>query len=69
MKFHAPAKVNLYLRVLGKRKDGYHEIDSVMLPVDLYDEIVALRPEWHADEDAEGFAKVVMTGGSSSGGN
>lgn len=30
--------------------------------VGLYDEIVALRPDWHADNDAEGAIKVVMTG-------
>jgi type I restriction enzyme R subunit len=31
--------------------------------IDLYDEIVALRPDWHADEDERGFVKVVMTDG------
>ncbi len=30
--------------------------------VALYNEIVALRPEWHSDDDAEGVIKVVMTG-------
>ncbi len=35
----APAKINLYLRVLGKRADGYHEIESMMQAIDLYDEI------------------------------
>jgi len=39
MKILAPAKVNLYLRVVGKRRDGYHLIDSLMVPVNLYDEI------------------------------
>ncbi len=39
MKVLAPAKVNLFLRVLGKRPDGYHEIFSLMQPVSLYDEI------------------------------
>ncbi|MFC1655148.1 4-(cytidine 5'-diphospho)-2-C-methyl-D-erythritol kinase, partial [Myxococcota bacterium] len=33
----APAKVNLILRVLSKRPDGYHEIDSLMAPVALFD--------------------------------
>jgi 4-diphosphocytidyl-2-C-methyl-D-erythritol kinase len=33
----APAKLNLFLEVLGKRPDGYHEIESVMVAVDLYD--------------------------------
>ena len=33
----APAKVNLTLRVLGKRPDGYHELDGIMQKLDLYD--------------------------------
>ncbi|MBF0171099.1 MAG: 4-(cytidine 5'-diphospho)-2-C-methyl-D-erythritol kinase [Nitrospinae bacterium] len=32
-----PAKVNLTLRVVGKRADGYHELDSVMVPLSLAD--------------------------------
>ncbi len=35
----APAKINLYLSVIGKRKDGYHNIESLMQTIDLYDEI------------------------------
>jgi len=35
----APAKVNLSLRVLSKRDDGFHELDTVMAPLDLYDEL------------------------------
>ncbi len=33
----APAKLNLFLRVLGKRPDGYHELETLMLSVGLYD--------------------------------
>src|SRR6266571_3826100 len=33
----APAKVNLYLEVLAKRPDGYHEIATLMVAVSLYD--------------------------------
>jgi 4-diphosphocytidyl-2-C-methyl-D-erythritol kinase len=33
----APAKLNLFLEVLGQRSDGYHEIESLMVAVDLYD--------------------------------
>jgi 4-diphosphocytidyl-2-C-methyl-D-erythritol kinase len=35
----SPAKVNLTLEVLGKRPDGYHDIRSLMQPVDLFDEV------------------------------
>ena len=35
----APAKVNWFLEVLGKRQDGYHEIETVMQAIDLFDEI------------------------------
>jgi 4-diphosphocytidyl-2-C-methyl-D-erythritol kinase len=36
----APAKVNLYLEVLGKRPDGYHDIDTLMAAVSLFDTLV-----------------------------
>ena len=39
MKIRAPAKINLTLRVLGKRADGYHLLDTIMAPVSLYDDI------------------------------
>jgi len=37
--FLAPAKLNISLRVFGKRPDGFHHIRSVMVPVSLYDEV------------------------------
>jgi 4-diphosphocytidyl-2-C-methyl-D-erythritol kinase len=39
MKFLSPAKVNLHLEVLGKRPDGYHEIQTLMHRVGLFDEV------------------------------
>ncbi len=33
----APAKINLFLEVLGKRPDGYHEVETLMVTVDLHD--------------------------------
>jgi 4-diphosphocytidyl-2-C-methyl-D-erythritol kinase len=35
----ACAKINLFLRVTGRRDDGYHELDSLFIPVSLADEI------------------------------
>ena len=35
----APAKINLYLHVLGRRPDGYHDIDSLIVFADVFDEI------------------------------
>ena len=34
---HAPAKLNLYFEVLGRRDDGYHEIETLMCPINWYD--------------------------------
>jgi 4-diphosphocytidyl-2-C-methyl-D-erythritol kinase len=37
LRVRTPAKVNLFLEVLGKRSDGYHEIATLMVAVSLYD--------------------------------
>ena len=37
MEFKAYAKLNWDLRVLGKRPDGFHELDTVMVNISLYD--------------------------------
>ena len=34
------AKINICLNVVGKRKDGYHELDMIMLPLKLHDSIL-----------------------------
>ena len=38
-RFSAPAKLNLFLKVINKRKDGYHNIQSVFQLIDLQDDI------------------------------
>ena len=35
----APAKINLFLEILNKRSDGYHNVDMVMQAVNFYDEL------------------------------
>ncbi len=34
------AKINLCLNITGKRKDGYHELDMIMVPISLHDSLV-----------------------------
>lgn len=43
----APAKVNLVLEILGRRDDGYHEIDTVLQELEIADVVeVAPAAEW-----------------------
>ncbi len=35
----SPCKVNLILNILGKRPDGFHELETVMQPVNVFDEL------------------------------
>ena len=39
MKIFSPAKINLFLQVLGKRPDGYHDLMSLMCCIGLYDTV------------------------------
>jgi 4-diphosphocytidyl-2-C-methyl-D-erythritol kinase len=39
MQVLAPAKINLSLRILGHRSDEFHEIETLIAPISLYDEI------------------------------
>ena len=34
-----PAKINLFLKVVGKRADGFHELESLFAFTDLFDEL------------------------------
>ena len=38
-RLQAPAKINLILRVVGRRADGYHELDTLLAPISLCDQI------------------------------
>ncbi len=40
IKLLAPAKINFSLYVGKKREDGYHPISSIMVPIELHDEII-----------------------------
>jgi len=39
LRCHAPGKLNLGLRVVGKRADGYHELVSLFVPLDFGDDV------------------------------
>jgi 4-diphosphocytidyl-2-C-methyl-D-erythritol kinase len=43
MQVSAPAKINLSLRILGKRDDGFHEIETCIAPISLADIITIER--------------------------
>ena len=44
----APAKLNLFLEVLGKRPDGYHDIETLMVAVDLHDTLTFIEGDDNA---------------------
>jgi 4-diphosphocytidyl-2-C-methyl-D-erythritol kinase len=39
LEIKSPCKVNLLLNILGRRPDGFHELETVMQPVNVYDEL------------------------------
>jgi 4-diphosphocytidyl-2-C-methyl-D-erythritol kinase len=39
MTLHAYAKINIGLHILGKRSDGYHDLETIFREIDLFDEI------------------------------
>ena len=45
MLLRAFAKINLELRILGRRSDGYHEVQTILQTIDWYDEIHVSRAE------------------------
>jgi 4-diphosphocytidyl-2-C-methyl-D-erythritol kinase len=46
LRIEAPAKVNLFLEVTGRRADGYHLLDTVFAKIDLSDELtLRLKPQ------------------------
>jgi 4-diphosphocytidyl-2-C-methyl-D-erythritol kinase len=54
---HAPAKLNLCLAVIARRPDGFHEIESLMVPVTLHDTLHVTA------EESPGIRLTVRHGG------
>jgi len=55
VEFLAPAKVNLSLRVLRKREDGFHDLESLMCPVSIFDTLDLA----HLEDDETGGVQFV----------
>ncbi len=53
----AHAKLNVFLRVIGSRDDGYHELESLVVPISLADR-VTVRPADRLDVEVKGASKV-----------
>jgi len=51
----APAKINLYLRVLGVRPDGYHEIETLFQAIDLCDELIIRKSGGQTTIEVPGY--------------
>ena len=49
MYIKAFAKINLYLDVVDKKEDGYHNLKMVMLPLELHDLIEIERSPYSMD--------------------
>jgi len=58
IKIQCPAKINLNLKVLGKREDGFHDIESIMQTINLFDYLTIYAEPWENTE-------IVLSGSSS----
>ncbi len=45
IEINVPAKINLYLKIIRKRPDGYHDIDTLMQTVSLYDKMILKKSD------------------------
>jgi len=54
----APAKINLFLEVLGERADGYHDIRSLLVPLALHDVLELALTDGEIETTIEGTVRV-----------
>lgn len=57
VRIEAPAKINLYLDILKRRADGYHEVEMIMQTVSLFD-VVTIRKTDDCDISLKSTCKV-----------
>lgn len=58
MKWPAPAKLNLFLHITGRREDGYHELQTIFQFIDLVDQLTFTLNEHGAITRSQGMADV-----------
>ena len=58
MKVKANAKINIALKVVSSRLDGYHDLDMIMVPIDLYDtiDIEVLSEEYETNVEFDDYS-------------
>jgi 4-diphosphocytidyl-2-C-methyl-D-erythritol kinase len=62
LRCHAPGKINLGLRIVGRRPDGYHELESLFAPLDLGDDVeiaVSESPTLEVEIELEGASEEI----------
>jgi 4-diphosphocytidyl-2-C-methyl-D-erythritol kinase len=56
IRVRTPAKINLFLRALKRREDGYHELETVFQAIDLWDELIISKAVSGAHLEVPGHA-------------
>jgi 4-diphosphocytidyl-2-C-methyl-D-erythritol kinase len=58
-KINCPAKINLFLNIVNKRSDGFHELQSLIAKIDLFDELLVEKSTKFSLEINGEFAKFI----------
>lgn len=59
-----PSKINLYLKITGKRSNGYHELESLFLPLAEPCDSIAIDPEALPGAITVGCSDIMIPGGN-----
>jgi 4-diphosphocytidyl-2-C-methyl-D-erythritol kinase len=58
LRVQTPAKINLALRVLGVRQDGYHDLETLFQAIDLYDRLILEESNSRSTLEVPGFPEL-----------